>query len=131
MSPYTILIGLSLAVVLSYLFDLAAKATKVPSVLLLLLAGIAFGQATAYWHLPVHFPPVLLQILGIVGLILIVLEGSLDLRLTRDKGPLIRRSFLAAAAILVAASTAIAALLHYSPGPAGRVAWPTPWPCRW
>ncbi|AMJ65278.1 hypothetical protein [Hymenobacter sp. PAMC 26628] len=59
MSPYTILIGLSLAVVLSYLFDLAAKATKVPSVLLL-LAGIAFGQATAYWHWPVHFPPVLL-----------------------------------------------------------------------
>ncbi|TPG71689.1 cation:proton antiporter [Hymenobacter nivis] len=116
MNPYTILIGLSLAVVLSYLFDLAAKATKVPSVLLLLLAGIAFGQATAYWHLPVRLPPVLLQILGIVGLILIVLEGSLDLRLTRDKGPMVRRSFLAAATILVVASSAIAALLHFYTG---------------
>ncbi|WP_157886875.1 cation:proton antiporter domain-containing protein [Hymenobacter sp. PAMC 26628] len=51
-----------------------------------------------------------------MGLILIVLEGSLDLRLTRDKGPVVRRSFLAAAAILVAASTAIAALLHFYTG---------------
>ena len=63
-----------------------------------------------------RFPPVLLQILDIVGLIFIVREGSLDLRLTRDKGPLIRRSFLAAAAILVAASAAIAALLHFYTG---------------
>ena len=112
MGPYTILIGLSLAVILSYLFDLAARATKVPSVLLLLLAGIGFNQAVAYWDVPFRLPPVLLQILGIVGLILIVLEGSLDLRLTRDKIPVIRRSFLAAVLMLVVQAGAIAALLH-------------------
>jgi hypothetical protein len=112
MGPYTILIGLSLAVILSYLFDLAARATKVPSVLLLLLAGIGFNQAVAYWDVPFRLPPVLLQVLGIVGLILIVLEGSLDLRLTRDKIPVIRRSFLAAALMLVVQAGAIAALLH-------------------
>ena len=112
MSPYTILIGLSLAVILSYLFDMAARATKVPSVLLLLLAGIGFNQAVVYWNIPFRLPPVLLQILGIVGLILIVLEGSLDLRLTRDKIPIIRRSFLAAVLMLVVQAGAIAALLH-------------------
>ena len=112
MGPYTILIGLSLAVILSYLFDLAARATKVPSVLLLLLAGIGFNQAVAYWNIPFRLPPVLLQILGIVGLILIVLEGSLDLRLTREKVPVIRRSFLAAALMLLVQAGAIAGLLH-------------------
>jgi hypothetical protein len=116
MGPYTILIGLSLAVVLSYLFDLAARATKVPSVLLLLLAGIGFNQAVAYWNIPFRLPQVLLQILGIVGLILIVLEGSLDLRLTRDKIPVIRRSFFAAALILVVQAVAIAGILHFYVG---------------
>ncbi|MBD2720725.1 MULTISPECIES: cation:proton antiporter domain-containing protein [Hymenobacter] len=117
MGPYTILIGLSLAVLLSYVFDLAARATKVPSVLMLLLAGIALSQAAAYWGgVPVAVPPVLLQLFGIVGLILIVLEGSLDLRLTRDKAPLIRRSFLAAVLIMGVQVAAIAALLHFYVG---------------
>jgi hypothetical protein len=116
MGPYTILIGLSLAVLLSYVFDLAARATKVPSVLLLLLAGIALSQAAAYWGVAVAVPPVLLQLFGIVGLILIVLEGSLDLRLTRDKAPLIRRSFLAAVLIMGVQVAAIAALLHFYVG---------------
>ncbi|MDO7847206.1 hypothetical protein Q5H92_12610 [Hymenobacter sp. M29] len=116
MGPYTILIGLSLAVLLSYVFDLAARATKVPSVLLLLLSGIALSQAATYWGVAVAVPPVLLQLFGIVGLILIVLEGSLDLRLTRDKAPLIRRSFLAAVLIMGVQVAAIAALLHFYVG---------------
>jgi NhaP-type Na+/H+ or K+/H+ antiporter len=112
MGPYTILIGLSLAVLLSYLFDLTARATKVPSVLLLLSAGIALSQAAAYWDVSVVVPSLVLQLFGIVGLILIVLEGSLDLRLTQDKLPLVRRSFLAATLIMGVQVAAIAALLH-------------------
>lgn len=112
MGPYSILIGLSLAVLLSYLFDLTARATKVPSVLLLLLAGIALSQATIYWEVPVVVPSLVLQLFGIVGLIFIVLEGALDLRLTPEKFPLIRRSFLSAALIMVVQVGAIAALLH-------------------
>ncbi|WP_426060055.1 cation:proton antiporter [Hymenobacter sp. B1770] len=112
MGPYTILIGLSLAVLLSYLFDLTARATKVPSVLLLLLAGIALSQASIYFNMPLVVPPLALQLFGIVGLIFIVLEGSLDLRLTPEKWPLVRRSFLAAALIMVVQAGAITWLLH-------------------
>lgn len=112
MGPYSILIGLSLAVLLSYLFDLTARATKVPSVLLLLLAGIALSQASIYWEMPIAVPSLLLQLFGIVGLIFIVLEGSLDLRLTREKLPLVRRSFLAALLIMVVQVGAISWLLH-------------------
>lgn len=85
-----------------------------PSVL---LVGIAFGQAMAYWHWPLYFPPVLFQILGIVVLILTVLEGPLDLRLTRDERLLVWRSFLAAAAILMVQAAVISALLHFSAEP--------------
>ncbi|GAB2468596.1 hypothetical protein GCM10011375_30010 [Hymenobacter qilianensis] len=112
MGPYTILIGLSLAVVLSYLFDLAARATKVPSVLMLLFTGIALKQAADYGDVGVLIPKVVLEIFGIIGLILIVLEGALDLKISRDKAPLIQRSFAAAALILVVQALIIAELLQ-------------------
>ncbi|UOQ51976.1 hypothetical protein [Hymenobacter cellulosivorans] len=112
MGPYSILIGLSIAVILSYLFDLAARATKVPSVLMLLLTGIALRQAADYLDFALRIPSVVLQIFGIIGLIMIVLEGAMDLKISRDKAPLIRRSFLAAALMLVVQALAIAFLLR-------------------
>jgi len=112
MGSYFILIGLSIAVILSYLFDLLARATKVPSVLMLLLTGIALRQAADYFDFALGIPKVVLEIFGIIGLIMIVLEGALDLKLTRDKAPLIRRSFLAASLMLVVQAVAIALLLQ-------------------
>ncbi|MET4105083.1 hypothetical protein [Hymenobacter sp. UYP22] len=113
MGSYSILIGLSLAVILSYLFDLAARATKVPSVLMLLLSGIALRQAAEYFDFTLDIPKVILEMFGIIGLIMIVLEGALDLKISRDKGPLIRRSFFAAALILVVQAVIIALILHF------------------
>ncbi|SDX61392.1 cation:proton antiporter [Hymenobacter psychrophilus] len=113
MGSYTILIGLSLAVILSYLFDLIARATKVPSVLMLLLSGIALRQGADYFDFTFVTPKVILEIFGIIGLIMIVLEGALDLKITREKFPLIRRSFLAAVLMLVVQSLAIALILHF------------------
>ncbi|RSK33228.1 cation:proton antiporter domain-containing protein [Hymenobacter metallilatus] len=113
MGSYSILIGLSLAVILSYLFDLAARATKVPSVLMLLLSGIALRQAADYFDVVLAVPKVVLEIFGIIGLIMIVLEGALDLKISREKAPLIRRSFFAAALILVVQAISIALILHF------------------
>ena len=113
MSSYSILIGLSLAVILSYVFNLASRATRIPSVLLLLLTGIGLRQWAEYQGIDFHVPKTLLEIFGIIGLIMIVLEGALDLRLSRDKVALIRRSFFAAALMLVAQAAAIGGLLHW------------------
>ncbi len=101
-----------MAVILSYLFNLASRATRVPSVLLLLLTGIGLRQWAEYQDVNIHVPKTLLEIFGIIGLIMIVLEGALDLRLSRDKVPLIRRSFLAALVMLMAQAAAIGGLLH-------------------
>ncbi|ALD20759.1 hypothetical protein [Hymenobacter sp. DG25A] len=111
MGPYSILIYLSIAVILSYLFDMAARATKVPSVLMLLLTGIALRQAADYFDASLNIPSVVLEIFGIIGLIMIVLEGALDLRLEAGKAPLIRRAFFAAALMLLVQTVAIALLL--------------------
>lgn len=112
MGSYSILIGLSLAVILSYIFNLASRATRVPAVLLLLLTGIGLRQWAEHQGVDFRVPKTLLELFGIIGLIMIVLEGALDLRLRRDKVPLIRRSFLAALVILLVQAAAIGGLLH-------------------
>ncbi|MBK9764266.1 MAG: hypothetical protein IPO87_13165 [Flavobacteriales bacterium] len=49
MDAYQILILLCVLVIFSYLFDLFAKRTRIPSVLLLLVLGIAIRAAADTW----------------------------------------------------------------------------------
>ena len=51
MTTYTILILLSGLVIFSYLFDMIAKKTKIPSVLLLLFLGIGLKLIVNYFSL--------------------------------------------------------------------------------
>ena len=100
-------------VVLSYFFSVLSKYIRVPSVLLLLFAGMALrGLANAY-SFELVLPVNLVESLGVVGLIMIVLEAGLDLKLTKEKLPLIRTSFLTALLILVFSTAAITGILYY------------------
>ncbi|MBK9016924.1 MAG: hypothetical protein IPM82_24270 [Saprospiraceae bacterium] len=68
-----------------YLFEIFAKRTKVPAVLLLLATGIGLRLLADALSFPdVEFSR-LLPLLGTVGLILIVLEGALDLHFNLEK----------------------------------------------
>jgi hypothetical protein len=51
--------------------------------------------------------------LGTIGLILIVLEGSLELQFNKKKAPLIIKSFIAALLPLVALAFLLSFLFHY------------------
>ncbi len=113
MNPYAILIFLSILVVISYGFDLLAKASKIPSVLMLLACGVGLQYVAEYFGVMFALPRLVLELFGIIGLILIVLEGSLDLRLSRDKIPIIRRSFLAALLILIVSAISIAFIIQH------------------
>jgi hypothetical protein len=65
-----------------YLFDLTAARTKMSVILLLLLGWMVRDNLlliSTFQILP------LLYLLGTIGLILIVLEGSLELELNRSK----------------------------------------------
>ena len=53
-----------------------------------------------------------LELLGIIGLIMIVLEAALDLELTKEKWPIIWKSLLVSAFSLVACSFLIAIVIQ-------------------
>ncbi len=112
-SSYEILIFLGVIVILSYLFDVLSKLTRVPSVLMLLGTGLILKYVSIRFHFDLPDTKPLLELFGIIGLILIVLEGSLDLELSREKLPLIKNSIYSALFILVATSFAIGYIIHY------------------
>ena len=102
MNTLSILIVLPLLVVFSYLFDAIARKTKFPSVILLMFTGIIIRAVTnLYGFTDFAFLDKLIPVLGTVGLILIVLEGALELNIKREKLPVILKGFFAAALILI------------------------------
>lgn len=84
-----IIISLCLLLLISYMFDVSSPKTKIPSVILLLIVGWAVRQAADFFGISIPNLSPILPIIGTVGLILIVFEGSLDLELNRSKKKLI------------------------------------------
>lgn len=116
MSVEIVLMVLSGLVVCSYIFDLIAKNFKIPSVILLLTSGIGLSYlATFLGFQKINFTQIL-PIIGTVGLILIVLEGSLELKLSREKAGMIKRSMASAFFILMLTTLGIAFFFHYLTG---------------
>ena len=111
-----LLIIISGMVVLSYFFSVISKFVRIPSVLLLLFAGVGLRLLTNSWGITVNLPPNLVSFLGIVGLIMIILEAGLDLKLRKDKIPLIRDTFFSALIIFLISGALIAFILQRSLG---------------
>lgn len=112
----TIIITFCCLLLIAYLFDLTSSKTKIPSAILLLLLGWSLRQLTIFFGIQLpHFAPIL-PVLGTVGLILIVLEGSLELELNRSKLGLISKSFLGSLFPLFISAFLLAWLFHYYGG---------------
>ena len=102
MSTVSFLIALPLLVIFSYVFDLIAKQTKFPAVILLMGTGIVARLVAGFYGQDQFvFLDDLIPVLGTIGLILIVLEGALELEISWEKFPIISKGFLAAAVILL------------------------------
>ncbi len=108
---YDILILLCSITIGSYLFNVLSVKLRIPSVILLMSSGLLLRYVAKYFN--IHIPPLQqpLEFLGILGLILIVLEGSLELKISRQKGGMIFRSLLSAIIILLVTSFSIAYIL--------------------
>lgn len=103
MNSLSILFVLPLLIIFSYLFDTFARKTKFPAVILLMITGILIRTAcNVYGYTDFDFLENLIPVLGTIGLILIVLEGAVELEINREKLPLILKGFLAALFILIA-----------------------------
>ena len=104
-----VIIG-SLIVIISYLFNLVAKRYSIPSVLLLILLGMGLHGIVSTTGLQSPDLTPILEVLGIIGLIMIVLEASLDLELTGEKRKLISRAFFTALVNLILSALLIAGI---------------------
>src|SRR6185312_5929169 len=92
----TIIITFCVLLLVAYLFDLSAKKTRIPAVILLLLLGWVARQLTYVSGIKLPDFSSILPVLGTGGLILILPEGALKLRLNKSKLPLLRKSFFGA-----------------------------------
>lgn len=102
MNTLIILFVFPLLIIFSYLFDAFARKTKFPAVILLMFTGIVVRAITsAYGYDNLGFLDNLIPVLGTIGLILIVLEGALELEISKEKSVLILKGFFAALIILV------------------------------
>ncbi|MDE0471254.1 MAG: cation:proton antiporter [Ekhidna sp.] len=117
---YYIIIAASVIIILSYLFNVVSSKSNIPSVLLLIALGIAFRELTGLFGVErsavqaVFTQISILEVLGTLGLILIVLEASLELQITREKLRKILKSFSIALLGLLICIFGIGTILYYS-----------------
>ena len=117
-SPYILIIGASLIVIISYLFTLISRRTNIPSVLLLMFLGFGIKEAIVFGvaNLEPYQSTIdeAVKFLGNVGLVMIVLEAALDLKITRDKLKLLLQASFVALGALLATSLGVAYLLIFT-----------------
>jgi cell volume regulation protein A len=113
LNPYAFVIAASLIIILSYFFSGLARKTHIPSVVLLIAVGIGIARTLDILEIRTGIELFrVLEVVGVIGLIMIVLEGALDLRLAPEKKSLVIRSFLVALLGLLGTAAIAAYLLH-------------------
>ena len=115
MNPYLLIMAISGVIILSFFFNIISKRTNIPSVLMLITLGIVIKLVMDSGGLRTDDLGIdsLLQILGNVGLVMIVLEAALDLKLERHKMGLLLQSFSVAVVSLAGSILGIATLFYY------------------
>jgi len=124
LSSYNLIIGASLIVVLSFFFNGISKKTNIPAVLMLIVLGILIKITLEFFIPEIPDFKGSLEILGTVGLIMIVLEAALELELKREKLWPIIKSMAVALIGLVGSAYVAALILHqFIPNMTMQSAW--------
>lgn len=112
---YYLIMGIGGIIILSFFFNVLAKRTNIPSVLMLIGLGMLIKFITQQYGLvgDDFQLDIILEVLGNVGLVMIVLEAALDLKLEKDKLGLITRSFLSSLIGLAGTMFGIGAFFLY------------------
>ena len=92
----SIIITICILLLLAYFFDITSSKTKIPTIVLLLILGWFVKQGTTLLHIVIPDLNPILPVLGTIGLILIVLEGSLELELKKSNLSLVKKSSIVA-----------------------------------
>lgn len=108
-----IIIIFCVLLLIAYLFDLTSSKTLIPSVILLLLTGWIVRQITNFLEIKLPDFEGVLPIFGTIGLILIVLEGALELEFNKSKIGLITKSSIGALLPMVGLAFLLAFFFQY------------------
>lgn len=106
-----IILALCIVVIVSYIFDISGRYSKIPGVILLIFLGIALQLIAKTVHLDVPALQPVLPVIGTLGLIMIVMEASLDLKLEKRKKGLIIKSISSAFILFAVFSAALTYIL--------------------
>lgn len=108
----SIIITVCVLLLLAYVFDISSSRTRIPSVILLLILGFVVRQIVMFFQIAVPDLTLALPVLGTIGLILIVLEGSLELELNKSKLPFVGKTALIALVPMLLFSFGLAFFFH-------------------
>ncbi len=111
-----VIIFLCVLILLAYIFDITSKFTGIPSVILLIALGFVSKLILTSSQIVLPDFNQLLPILGSIGLILIVLEGSLELELNKENNGNIFKAFLMSLLPMLLLAFTIAGIVHYLSG---------------
>jgi len=113
MNGYIYIIIFSLLLILSHFYSFISNKYKIPSVILLIFTGIITKIIAENFGVYIKVSTSLLQTLGTVGLILIVLEGALELEIRKDKMKILKRALLLSVFALLFSSTLVGVVIMF------------------
>ena len=109
----TAILAASGLLLFAYALERFGRRYRLPAVVLLIVTGLVVRQVLDALGLRYHWVDPIVPILGTLGLILIVLEGALDLTVTRERLPLIARSAASSLLGFVATLAGFALMFRY------------------
>ncbi|WP_460514144.1 cation:proton antiporter domain-containing protein [Cyclobacterium sediminis] len=108
-----IIIVLCALMLFAYFFDITSARTKIPPVILLFAMGWAANQAAGFLDLDIPDLTTVLPFLGTIGLVLIVLEGALELDFDTSKLSFVGKTVLVAIIPVIVISLGLAYAIQY------------------
>ncbi len=111
----SVIITICLLLLIAYVFDISSSKTKIPSVILLLILGWLVNNGFDFIQLSKPDFSKYLPIIGTIGLLLIVLDGALELELNKHKWKVVLKSFcIAFLPMLILAIILVQVFNYYS-----------------
>ncbi|HTQ00292.1 MAG TPA: sodium:proton antiporter [Casimicrobiaceae bacterium] len=109
----TAILAASGLLLLAYALEHLGRRFRLPSVVLMIVVGLVARQVLDALGLHYHWVDPIVPVIGTLGLILIVLEGALDLTVTRERGGLIVTAAAASLAGFLATLGAFTAIFRF------------------
>jgi Kef-type K+ transport system membrane component KefB len=110
---YYIILALCIIVILAYIFDITSKYSKIPGIILLIILGMGVQMISKKISFEIPNLRPLLPVIGTLGLVMIIMEASLDLKLEKRKKSMIIKSISSALVLFVLFSSGLSYILVY------------------